>query len=530
MPTVALQMPYAPVFPYAGLNQTGLNFVPKPQTTVAQPNYWPLIASRQFFTSPERFPIQLVTLKNGHRIIIEQRPSDIIGLRTFINTGSILENPIYSSPYYKNSGLPSGIAHLDEHSRFLKTKHFPVKNTWTQAVDNLGSLWNASTSSEGIQHELFFNREVLPQMLSMHAESILNPVYDPVDLAQEKRNVLNEASLRTRKPLAAIMNKLSELMFDRAGFQPLGTAQDVLRSTPADLERFRQMAYSPGNMVTAVVGNVNPEMVLSTLAPAFSSNPIPNQSSPLPQIRLTLPLHTVRQQSIYNADLTDSIVAMNFPAPPKSSLKERVTIHIIDELLNGSGLSLFQKQLIHQGQASSVSTSYEPSKQTGVYAIFAETQPGNEKQALNTVLNTLAQLSMYPVSAAKLNDIKACLLQWHQDSSADVQSASMLLGDAVTNGTLAYELKFPQLLGQITPLDIMQTAQKYLRADRYAVVFGLPMKLLPNGLTPPVGMNNPTIDKQAPANTGPTATPVLVATAGPANPVLAKPTTGNPAQ
>src|SRR5688500_2108198 len=64
------------------------------------------------FTSPNGYPISLYTLSNGHRVLIEQRPTDVISLRTFVNAGSINENPYYNSALYGKTGLPTGIAHL----------------------------------------------------------------------------------------------------------------------------------------------------------------------------------------------------------------------------------------------------------------------------------------------------------------------------------------------------------------------------------------------------------------------------------
>jgi zinc protease len=287
-------------------------------------------SSQQQWKSPLGYTVTQFTLGNGHKLLVEERPTtNFIALRTFVDAGSILENAVLPSPHYNDINLPSGIAHLDEHCRFLTTEHFPVKNTWTQAVNNMGSRWNASTSPEVIQHELFFNREDLPRMLQLHAESILRPTYNQTDLPQEKRNVINEATLRTRKPGSKIYNKLSELLFSRPDDQTLGLEQDVSRTTPVDLQYFRQLAYAPKNMVTLVSGNVNPDEVRRILEPELLKNPVKNRVINTPSTKLTLQPNQILSAVVTDPQLSNSVVSFAFPAPSRSSFKERVAMEFI---------------------------------------------------------------------------------------------------------------------------------------------------------------------------------------------------------
>lgn len=283
--------------------------------TGSVPNWQNLAPRKEILSSPSGYPLIRYTLPNGHRLFVEQRPTDVIGVRTFVNAGSMLENATRPSPLYANTGLPSGIAHLDEHCHFLATENFPVKNSLNDTLDAMGISNNASTSHETIQHQFFFNREDLVKSLKLHAESILRPIYNPTDVNQEKNNVLNEAALRMRLPHYKLYDKLQELMFDRPFTQTLGSQQDVLRTTPQDFQTFRNLAYAPTNLVTVVSGNVNPDDVLNVLAPEFGSNPPRYSPAAGMALKMALQPGQVRSGIVVDPQFSSSRLFIGFPAP-----------------------------------------------------------------------------------------------------------------------------------------------------------------------------------------------------------------------
>lgn len=434
---------------------------------------------KQSRISPLGNPMTFYTLPNGHRIIVEQRPSDMIGLRTFVNAGSVLENAVYPSALYQNIGLPSGLAHLDEHCRFLTTENFPVKNSWTAKIDELGGRFNASTSNEFIQHELFFNREDTPEMLRMHAESVLRPVYNPDDLKQEQTNVLNEAALRTRRPMNRIYSKLSELIYDRPEIQTLGSQQDILATTPAHLAAFRHMAYSPTNMVTVVSGNVNPEAVLSILGPAFGSNPPRYFNFGNQAVQTAIRPGEVRSAQIVDPQLTNSIVHLGFPAPPQSNYTDRMSMEFLSEMLDGDPSSILPSQIVsNQRLASQLDSGYSPQKQAGDYRINMDVQPGQEQRALSGVLNVLSALPGMLSQPSAVDPLIAStrerLVRRHREMQRHVALMTQEMGQEASNNTLPYFMNYEQIANLITAEDLQRAAQKYLNPATYAVVYGLP--------------------------------------------------------
>lgn len=438
------------------------------------PTWQALTPRKEILSSPSGYPLIRYTLPNGHRLFVEQRPTDVIGVRTFVNAGSTLENPVYSSPLYQNTGLPSGIAHLDEHCHFLATEHFPVKNSLNDTLDATGISNNASTSHEAIQHEFFFNREDLGKALKLHAESVLRPIYNAADVEQEKTNVLNERAMRMRLPHYKLYDKLQELLFDRPFTQTLGTQQDVMRTTPQQFQQFRNLAYAPTNLVTVVSGNVNPDDVLSLLAPEFGSNPPRYSPAANMAMKLALQPGEVRSGVVVDPQFSSSRLFVGFPAPPVNNLKDRIAMEFLREILDSDSMSLLQNQVVNQQQlASRLNISFEPFKQAGLFMIDMETTPGREQSALGGTLQVLSRLSQGLISDQTIAQVRERLIRRFQEHQNNVGGVTYRIGEEALNNTLPYYLNYVQLASLITAEDLLAASQNYLNFNRYAVVYGV---------------------------------------------------------
>lgn len=431
-----------------------------------------LVAS---FNSPGGYPVQAYQLSNGHRVLIEQRPVDVISLRTFINAGSIYEDPLHPSPLYGKTGFPSGIAHLDEHCHFLTTQNFPEKNSWAKEIERMGVRFNATTSDEVIQHELTFNREDLLPVIFMHGEAVMRPLYLENEIAQEKSNVINEAGERTSTPMAKVYNKTQELLFDRPDFQTLGSKADVQRTTAAQLKQFFDTYYRPDNMVTVISGNVDPKVVLPALDQEFGTNPPRTQKLNEAAMQVALRPGEIRSAVVEDPQLTYSMVNIAMPGPALTNLKDRVAIEFLYSLLGEGALSLLRHNLKDRmGLVSLADIDCSTLKGTGLTDIMLHTTPGREKEALNATLQILGSLSQQPIPPEKLEEIRNRLIFSFRRNLNDVDTGTYLLGSETLGKSLPYYLNYVQLVNSITAEDLMRVAQQYLNPNQYVVVFGVP--------------------------------------------------------
>jgi zinc protease len=467
---------------------SGFVEMPRPQMASAVDAYYPAAASfaepmivmpksRQLYagTSPSGFPFSMHQLSNGHRIVIESRPSDLISLRTFVNAGSILEQSVKPSVLYPESTFRSGIAHLDEHCHFLSTKNYPGLNDWVKTVEKYGTRINASTSPEIIQHEMVFNKEDLGTMMAMHADAILNPQYKPEQIGQEKTNVINEMSERTLLGHNRVGNEVWSMLFDRPAFQTLGKPSDIKNTTSQELRNFFDSTYTPQNMVTVIAGNVNPQNILPSLERYFGARSPRAAERPEAAVRLALAPGQVRAKTVSDPELTYSLVHMAFPGPSRANPKERIALECLDHILFNRNFGVLSEQLLEKtALASDMATSMLPMKQTGMYEVLLHTSPGKEREALANVMQGLDAVSRGAVSQEQLDRAKGMMMSLFRKSADNAELVSSVLGEEALHGNVNYYLQYPQLLNSITLQDIWTAANKYVNPRTYVVAFGVP--------------------------------------------------------
>ena len=433
------------------------------------------VAQVQRFVSASGYPLTVYTLSNGHRLMVEQRPSDYIGMRTFVDSGSIVEDAVKPSPLYRNSGVPSGLAHLDEHLHLTSTENYPNKNGMAEALNLLGSRSNASTEDERIQHELFFNREDLIQALKLHAESLLRPLLNPEEINQEKNNVWNENSFRLGEVPYKMQDRLNDLLFDRPGKQTIGTWANLRDTTPDDIRRFRAQAYTPDRMLTIVTGNVDPQQVYQILAPDFLGNQAAPKSGANEALQLALKPDEVRVATVTDPRIATGMVHFGFPAPPANNYVERMAMEFLTQILAGSSLSVLDQSLVNQkALANQVEAHYQPLKQSGACQFMLDTPLGKEREAASEVLNQLAKIGQGQISEEQLAQARFVLVGRFKSRQEVTEGATHWLGSEGLRNALPYALHYEQIANLITAQDLQQVAQKYLNPKRYALVYGLP--------------------------------------------------------
>lgn len=462
---------------YAGMNLPADGFMLSAKATprVAMSSMSPTTALVYQTAGPNGYPISCWRLSNGHQVLIEQRPTDLVSLRTFINAGSILENPVKPSVLYPQTGFKSGIAHLDEHFHFLATKSHPEMNQWVKQVEQYGTSVNASTMPEMIQHEMTFNVEDLPQLLSYHAEAILEPLYAKEHLAQEKNNVINEMSERSMIPAARVGNALWDMVFDRPAFQTLGKPEDVKATSSEDVRQFYYNTYTPKNMLTVISGNISPQEVLPIIEQTFGNNPVRDAYMPQAGLKMALMPGQIKSKTVYDPELNFSMINVGFPAPNRKNIKDRVALECLDYILanrtNGLlSLTLKEKTAL----ASNVLTGYMPMKHTGLFEVVIHTQPGKEQECLGNMLGIMGDIGNRGIAPETLQQTKTILASQCQKRLENAAMSSSVIGEEVTQGDLGYYTNYLPLLQSISPEDIQRVAQQYLSPKTYAVAFGVP--------------------------------------------------------
>ncbi len=330
------------------------------------------------------------TLKNGWTFILVERPvAPVFSFITRVNVGSAQEG-----------AGETGLAHMFEHMAFkgtpqIGTKNYEAekkallaleeayqayqreklsrtadpekvqvlfetyktrqkeasqyvkKNEFGDIIEREGGVaLNAFTGADvtGYFYSLPANKVEL--FAYLESERFLNPVFR--EFYEERDVVMEERRLRTEsQPFGRLLEQFVSTAFMAHPYHHpvIGYASDIQSYTMTDAKEFYEKHYVPSNMVTAIVGDIQPEEVVPLLEQYFGR--IPAGSPPLP-------IRTVEPASI-----TEKIVILKDPSQPlylEGYHKPAVT-HVdqpvydaIDDILTNGRTSRLYRSLVRDKQ------------------------------------------------------------------------------------------------------------------------------------------------------------------------------------
>jgi len=187
-------------------------------------------------------------------LIIPNKNATIISIGMFITVGSLDEN---------DNEL--GIAHFLEHMMFKGSKSYP--EILTKRLDELGIIYNASTSFESTEYELHglieYIDELIFILLDMFYNSEIPSHKDTVDI--EREIILQEYNMRhdnnaykiNLAMLKLITNKKNKLY----GRPIIGTLDSIKNIKYDDLINFRKKHYTDNNATIVISGNIKYDII-----------------------------------------------------------------------------------------------------------------------------------------------------------------------------------------------------------------------------------------------------------------------------
>jgi predicted Zn-dependent peptidase len=330
-------------------------------------------------------------LPNGLRVVTERMPGvRSVSIGFWVGAGSRDEPP----------GL-QGSSHFLEHLLFKGTEKRTARDI-AEAFDAVGGEANAFSAKEyTCVHGRVLDAD-LPMCADFLSDMVCAPALREEDVANERRVILEEIAMQEDTPDDLVHDLFAEATFgDHPLARPiLGTAETVSAITPGSLGDFHRGGYRAGNVVVSAAGNVDHEELVSRIAGAFPPEETggaarePAQPSPAGRLR-------VITRATEQAHLIVGGLGLSRRHP------DRFAWGLLDNLLGGGMSSrLFQEIRERRGLAYSIYSYRNPFGETGLYAIYVGTMPGNVGEALNVISEELDRVMEAGVTEAELERAK----------------------------------------------------------------------------------------------------------------------------
>ena len=361
------------------------------------PLAFPSLASSQSLESFEK-RVTEHTLANGWKFILVERPvAPVFAFMTRVNVGSAQEG----------AGV-TGLAHMFEHMAFKGTPRLGTKdyqkekpalkaleqayltyqearfnpNIDTQQVEDLrttfkekqraaakfvkknefgdiieregGVALNAFTSADVTGYFYALPTNKIELFAYLESERFLHPVFR--EFYEERDVVMEERRMRTEsRPIGRLLEQFTATSFTAHPYHHpvIGYASDIQSYTMTDALEFYETYYVPTNMVTAVVGDINPKTLIPLLEKYFGRIPSAPKS---PRLRTVEPPSTAEKTII----LQDPSHPFYLEGYHKAAIthKDQPIFDAIDDILTNGRTSRFYRSLVRDKKIAVAAGAY----------------------------------------------------------------------------------------------------------------------------------------------------------------------------
>lgn len=323
---------------------------------------------------------KLTTLKNGLRILTVPMPTlESATVTVWVKTGSRNEEDKIL-----------GISHFLEHMAFKGGKKYSSAKAVSEAIDEVGGEFNASTSKEHTDFYIRIRSKLLERAFDVLSDIVLSPLLPPKEITKEKGVILEEMKMYEDTPMRRVWDVFEQLTFSGhpLGRDIIGTKDTVPSLTRSDFIDYRNKFYYANNMLITVAGGIDQKQIIKLTEKYFGKISGGDGTA-----HAETPEYGPEKLKVVRKKIEQGHFIIGFPADPLGSDNRYVDV-VLDVIL-GSGMSsrLFIEVREKRGLAYSVKTDIDRFLDAGYFAVYAGTDPGKARLALKVILDQLDGLA-----------------------------------------------------------------------------------------------------------------------------------------
>jgi zinc protease len=440
--------------------RTTENFSPGAPVDPAEvAKYLPKIAAS---TAPanDTLPKDL-TLANGLRVLLlPDRSAPTINLSGNIQAGTAYDSPV-----------KAGIAKLTAENLTNGTQ---TKNALTLAknLEDRGASLGFDAGREGVSISGNALAQDLPILVQTLADVLQHPVFPNQQLELSRQRALIGLKATLDDP-----GQLGRRVFQQAvypenhPFHTFPTEESLKGITREDLALFHRQYYRPDTTVLAMVGDFNPDQVRSLLEQSLGQWQPAGKKPVLNFPTVAVPKAT-RYLSKTIPGKAESVTYLGVNGLSRKDPRYYAAL-VLNQVLGGDTLSsrLGTEIRDRQGLTYGIISFFAGGVYPGPFLITMQTAPNDAQKAIASTLALLKQIRETGITPAELENAKRSLTSSYPVDLANPSDlAGVILNNTVT-GLDPKELRqFPAKIEAVTPAQIQQVIQDFIRPESLVVV------------------------------------------------------------
>ncbi len=407
---------------------------------------------------------QKYILDNGLIIIIkEDHTTPIVALSCIVKAGSTTEG--------KLSG--SGISHFVEHIFFKGTAERGVGDIARQIRDAGGEI-SAFTTFDYTQFNITVSRSYLNEALSILSDALSNSSFDPEELENERKVILNEIRQNEDEPDRYLSRLLWSTAYIRHPYHLpiIGYRELFLKLTRKDLLDYYHQKYIPDNIVLSIVGDIDSEETYLKVKEAFKN--FQRENIDLYAV-VSEPAQMSQREISEQRAVNLAHLYMGFHGPDITST-DLYAMDVLAIILGEGKSSRLNSQLKEKKQLvySINAFSYTP-RDPGIFGITALLEQENITAARQAIAEELDKVKQGDISEEELDKAKKTALSDYLFGLQTVENQARDLSTSeVFTGDFNFSERYIKGIDSVEINDIRQAAGKYLLPDNLTIALLVP--------------------------------------------------------
>lgn len=389
-----------------------------------------------------------------------------------VNVGSINEN---------NNN--KGIAHLIEHIIFKN-------NNINNSINSHGMKVNAFTSQFNTVYHILSKNDFIHIAIQILLSIVLFPKFSTKNINDEKKIVINEILQRSTSPIHNIYTKSYSTIFpnnNNLHYEIAGYINTINKITKKNISQFYKKYYKINNMFLFINSSI-PKNILQSITNFYSQSlniklkykqklhtPFINNIKYISYINTPNTFNIIQNSnSISNSNNKHIYTLISFTFNNNLSNKELATIEILNKYLTGSLTSILfiklreQKKLIYNIQ-SNIENLFSFIKFNILFS--TSNNPYTQKDAINTILNTIFNLKKNNIPTKQFNKFKLNTIISYKYKQ---ESYSYHLDNALYNNykynTLSQNNNIHNEINNVSQYDIKKLIKKYFNKKNLFII------------------------------------------------------------
>jgi zinc protease len=406
--------------------------------------------------------IQRKVLKNGITLLV----------RSNFNSSSVVLSGILGAGSLNDPTAKLGLAHFCSIALMRGTQNADFQTIF-ERLESAGATLGFGASVHNTSVGARALAEDLPLLIDTLADCVRFPTFPELYFERLKKQLLTGLGIRAQDTA-----DMASLTFDKLLFpnHPYGSPEDgypetITVITRQDLIDFHAQQFSPRNLVLVVVGAVDIGNVSDLVEGALGDWATPTLAAPPPFPPISPPQVEKREHvSIAGKSQADIVMGT---CGPKRLAPEYLAASLGNNILGQFGMMGRIGDAVREkaGLAYYASTSVNSWIDGGSWEVSAGVNPANIDKAIRLIIEELERFRSEPVLQSELEDSQANYigrLPLSLESNSGV--ANSILNLERFNLGLDYLQRYPSLVKEVTPSQILDAAQKYIDPQKLVIV------------------------------------------------------------